>query len=301
MLDGVKIMTKIGVIDSVEIGVMHLDTARILAEAPTSTVAIRALYEHFKAQNPKFSLAVICRRSGIASRGNLSDVLTGKRYLHLRYLPGIVRAFGLAGEAAECLQLLIARDQEKDLAERQRMDRRIATLRKTLLIQRRAIPKNLAAIFFGIEVFCAFGLFKNVATREQLARYFSSDPRIRLEEALAILVEMNMIAQEGDVFRVTASHVVFDEDTIGVSHIDFLKLALTNASDHVESWFQQKTLAYFESSVLSVKKNVFKVALKNLKSEMLIKQAELESGDADMLVRFNVQVYPIGGHPGASG
>lgn len=89
---------------------MEQDVNQILAKAESSGVSLRQLYRLYRKQTRKWSLAFICRKAGIPSKGYLSLVMTGERRLHEKYWESVCTAFKLNQTQSELMQLLLKRD-----------------------------------------------------------------------------------------------------------------------------------------------------------------------------------------------
>ena len=273
---------------------MPLDVRDALLGAANSSEALRSLYQHYKQTNKKYSLPFLCRQAGIPSSGYLSDVLQGKRRLHAKYKAGIVRAFQLPKPASTYLRLLIDIDNEKKAERLAALREKLAALRKALGGAVISSAANLHRLFFALEVFCAFGLFHNAPTRADLCSYFQSREGSEIDAAVEALKELHLAREESDgTLRVITSQVFFPGDQQGLSHFDFLRLALMHAAETMERWYNQRATSHYESTIISVKREHFLQVLPDFKARLLMLASELESGEADMLIRLNVQLYPL--------
>ena len=266
----------------------------ILLSAKSSSDALKRLYVERKFDDKSISMQTLCDAAGISSTGYLSDVLSGRRKLHLKYRRGITKAFKLGGAAARCLQTLLALDHEKDDARRAKLERRLTLLRKALRIERPPMAPELAELFLAVEVFCAFGLYQNRPTGDDLIGYFGPDRTKDIEAALQLLERLGMVRLEASGrYALLSEQVLFGNRPGSLTAVDFLKLALNDAAANVERWFPAKDQSHFASIIISVNYADYMTKLKKLKTDLLVTQADLESGAADRLVRFNIQVYPI--------
>jgi len=279
-------------IEKVE-GMSKTDSNRIIYQAKNSSEALRGLYEFEKATNKSKSLAYYCKRAGIPSTGYLSDVLSGKRTVNVKYRIAIVRAFDLSAEAAASLRLLIDIDNESDPDRIKTMKNKLSATKKALKVTHFTLPTETRDLFTALDVFCAFGLFGNRPTKSQLEHYFQSGKEHDVTRSLQLLESLGLISTEGDVFCLLHEHVIFGSQEGRLSHVEFLKMAIAHAAENVTDWFEQKEKAYFTSSVVSVRKEKYAGILQDIRTKMLVAQSDLESDNADMLVRFNVQIYPI--------
>ena len=273
--------------------ITDIDIRSALAGAKTSQQAIRNLYDLWKRTHPRFSLTILCKRANISSKGYLSDVMSGKRTLNMKYRNSITEAFQLERENAHYLKTMIALDAAKTPAKKAQLTRKLSIAKKTINVQFLSMSHQYAGIFQALEVFCAFGLFQGKPTKAELKRFLSDFSATQLNESLALLMSMKLIEPGSkDDFKSLTEHFLLGEAAADFSHAEFIRLALAHAADNVAVWFPQKNRSYFVSSIVSVQMAHFEQVLEGLKSKMLLVQAELESSDADSLVRFNVQIYP---------
>jgi uncharacterized protein (TIGR02147 family) len=265
--------------------------AEALSTASNSSEAIRNLYRGFKDTNPRYSIPYICKKAGISSAGYLSDVMQGKRVLNEKYQSGIIKAFGLNGAAARYLKALFAMDHGKDTAVANAAEKRLPALRKALFIASRTVSHDTALFFFALEVFCAFGLFKNSPTLQNLADYFISHSVKEIHRAILLLKELQVIALDGEHYVVVSDQINFGGTEF--SQIDYLKLAFKHGIQNIEKWYQKPECALFESINVSVKKSDLAKYLPLVRQSTEDLRLNLETDDGDMIVRLNLQIYPI--------
>lgn len=275
-------------------GLQHSTPAHVaqaLSAAETSSQAIHNLYKSYKAIDARYSLPYICLKAKISSNGYLSDILHSKRRLPLKYADGIIRAFELKGPSASYLRLLIAIDHEKDESRAKKMRARVLPLRKALTVTHRDIGPDLPLFFLALEVFCAFGLFKNRPTRDCLCRYFTSKRPQEIDHAIDLLCSMKLVTKAGSHLALISEQIDFSGSNI--SQIEYLKMAFQHGATNVDRWFNERDSAVFESINISVKQSVLAEKLQELRQSLEDARFNLESEDADMLVRLNLQVYPL--------
>ena len=163
------------------------DVVAILLTATSGTEAIAGLFRAKKADNPRFSLLALGRRLGIKSKGVVSEIVNGRRPLSPRHWDNAAAAFGLEGATTRYLRLLLTRDQALTEAEAADATRQLAILKKFLRAPSLTYPAKLRGMFFALEVFCAFSLFKNSPTQDDLLRYFGREAIIDVQRALRLL------------------------------------------------------------------------------------------------------------------
>lgn len=264
--------------------------AKALSDAKNSSEGIRALYLSFKEQDPRYSIPYICRKAGISSQGYLSDVMQGKRVLNSKYRAGVIRAFGLKGAAARYLKTLLEIDHQKAPIS-STLTKKVSAQKKALTIEHRSIAPDMAQFFFALEVFCGFGLFRNTPTMQDLVDYFASRSITELHQAILLLKELKLIALQGDRYVVTNAQVNFGGEEF--SQIEYLKLAFKHGMQNINKWYNQPDISLFESINISVKKSELIKHLPAVRQSTEDLRLALETDDGDMVVRLNLQIYPV--------
>ncbi len=77
------------------------------------------------------------------------------------------------------------------------------------------------------------------------------------------------------------------------SHFHFLHECLARVAGNFENWYEKRDQAYIESSIISVEEEKYKRILPQIRNLFSDIQSDLESGKADKLILFNVQVLPL--------
>jgi uncharacterized protein (TIGR02147 family) len=265
----------------------------ILLEAQDSAEAFRQLYQTAKNLDKRYSLSFMCRRLGLSSKGFLSDVMQGKRLLGHKYWDKVGQIFHLDPACHEILILLFSIDNEKDCDRKKLLTDELAIKRKALRYSKKILSSKLRGMFFSFDVFCAFGLFHNEPSKEQLRQYFGVERGVELEVALNILLTTGLIEKtDHGTYRLTDNRIRFSDSEDGISHLDFLRESIEDARRSVETWKTRTDESIFASNIISVKRSDYLAALNKLKRDLLEIQSNLESQEADILIRFNIQVYP---------
>jgi len=265
----------------------------IMAEAESASAAISTLYTHNKAANPKVSLAYLCSRAGMKSKGYLSDIMKGRRTLNPRFAAPLAAALGLTGAAARAFKLLAELESgDLEAAPRRQAEERLEVLRRSLAVGREPLPQDLAKMATVFEVYSAFGLYGNAPTMAELLRYFGERHQDTLSAALALLLRHKLIEFDGDRYRAIKTGLIFGAGT-GFGHLDFLRSSLRDAERNLKRWFPRRDEAYIESVILSVKRSDYLKMLPLLRERLLESRSRLDTEKANLLVRFNVQIYPV--------
>lgn len=265
----------------------------VLSSANDSAQAIHDMVQIAKSFDQKVSLSYICRKLGLNSKGFLSDVMKGRRQIGQKYWPKLAEIFQLDPTYREIFFLLLSIDAEKDQKQLQLLREELAIKRKAANYSERILSKKLRGMFFAFDVFCAFGLFKNQPSREDLRSYFGVQRGLELDVALNILLSTDLIERlEDHSFRIKNHNIRFSDSEDSFSHLDFLKESIEDARRSVEQWKDRRQESIFSSYIISVKRQHYQKVVDKLRRDLLEIQSGLESEDADLLVRFNIQVYP---------
>jgi hypothetical protein len=74
---------------------------------------------------------------------------------------------------------------------------------------------------------------------------------------------------------------------------DYLKKSFAEGIDRLPLLQQKRDDVIFHSSILTVKRSVYREFIKKIKQDFRTYHAELDHENPDTLVRFNVQLYPL--------
>ena len=258
----------------------------------TSGDAIKALYKFRNGKDKKFSLGFIAMAAGIPSRGYISDVMKGRRVLSKTYQDKIAKAFKLSGLKARFLALLIARDHAEKETSKRDLTSRLAKLTKALAIEGERMPKDFLEDPYVFDLFCVFGLCKQPATLAELAAYFPEAPVATINASLQLLKNHGYVNASGRGFSVGKQVVRFMGSDNDSDHVRFVKSSLKHESDRVGKYFNKDESSHFEALVVSMKSSELRQFIQRCRADIIQWQADLESDEADMILRMNVQIYP---------
>ncbi len=265
---------------------------QILMNAKNSSQATRNLYLYYKSIHRTYSISYICKKAGIPSKGYLSDVMRGTRILNMKYTEGLIKAFKLDRLLASAYQILVQIDHEKDPNKIVRLLEKKKRADKAMKVVVGAVPAPLTSLFFNLELFCRIGLFENKATRFNLLKIYGKSRSSEVESAIEALKSSSLIIEDNGYLTLTNDQFKF-ETSSNNSHIEFLHECLRRVTASINEWYRKPDLAYIESSIISVEENKYKKIIPQIRSLFAELQSDLESGKADKLILFNVQVMPL--------
>lgn len=105
----------------------------ILLESESAAASLRALYTLYKQRQRKVSLAFICRRAGIPSKGYLAFVMSGKRKLNMKYWAPVCQTFKLSGVHEHILRTQLQLESSESGETEELLREQLATLKQILL------------------------------------------------------------------------------------------------------------------------------------------------------------------------
>ncbi len=267
-------------------------TDQILGNAKNSSQATRNLYLYYKSIHRTYSMSYICKKAGIPSKGYLSDVMRGARILNRKYIEGLVKAFKLSRSSASVYQILVQIDHEKDPNEIFRLLEKRKRADKAMKVVGGSVPAPLTSLFFNLELFCRLGLFENKATRFDLLKIYGKSRSAEVELGIENLKSSNLIIEDCGCLTLINDQFKF-ETSSNSSHIEFLHECLRRVTASIGDWYAKPDLAYIESSIISIEEAKYRKILPQIRSLFSELQSDLESGKADKLILFNLQVMPL--------
>ncbi|MDQ3234058.1 MAG: hypothetical protein M3Q07_19790, partial [Pseudobdellovibrionaceae bacterium] len=224
-----------------------------------------------------------------------SEFLNGKRRLNNRYWKSFIKCFGLTGRLATAGLLVFEMDATEDAEERRVLQEKLDSLKRSFKKVEESFPSRLHGMVFAAEVYCAFGLYGNNPTKEQLKGYFGRDRALDVEYALACLLGIEVVGLNTETQRyfIRENTIRFtDSDDSGMTMNNFHHYAVQDAERAFKKWYSSQD-AYFETMMISVKKSRLPEFIEKVKDHSILSAQEVESTEADMLIRFNVQIYPL--------
>ena len=276
---------KNGFLKTSQIFVNHL-----LFNAKSGSEALLSLYKVAKNQDRNVTLAAICSFAAIPSTGFLSDVLTDKRRLSAKYQAKVLRYFSLSPQQTQVAATLLELDRTRADAHRLKLQKRLTSQKKRLTEKNLHYRKDMPHLFQALDIFCAFGLFKNNPTKRDLLGIYKNARD--LDRSLDILTELGLIKLEVDRYRINNSDQIIFNDASN-SHIDYVRHALNDALKKIDDYYPQRRISHFESSSISVDKARFETFIKEFKDYWRTCVTDLETNDGDAVVRMTVCIYPI--------
>lgn len=267
---------------------MELD--RKIAECSDVSSLLRSVLEARKKAKKQGSLSWLGSCAGIKSKGYSSDVMSGRRTLNPRYLDGLCVALEMSQLASVYFQLLV--QYEHGGSSDASLWGRIASVRKSLKVAKKESLTPFKDIHLAFDIYAAFGLYENQPTSDDLISYFGQRICNRVQLCLKYLTDMGLIEEKNGRYHLRFADVVFAGSLDRDFHFRYLEASLQDAEEQMTHWFSHKEVAFFESAVISVDRITYEKWLRQMRAYVQEAKTSIESEQANMLVRFNVQIYP---------
>lgn len=216
-----------------------------------------------------------------------------KRLLSVKYIDTIALPFRLDERQAAVLRCLISVDNAPDETQRLEAKGKLVRARRSLAFSFESLPETLAGNSFAFLLFCSFGFFGNRPTRKDLDSLFARERSEDLQQGLEFLLNHGYIAREDQTFVVLKNNIVFVEGDGELTREAFLLAAFQDGISKVPIYLNRKRDAHFESGILSVKRACYRELLPRIRHLIVELQSQVEDQEADLLVRFNIQIYPV--------
>lgn len=252
---------------------------------------IRGLYRLRKSENRKFSLAYLCLRSGIPSKGYLSDVTKSKRSLNPKYALPLGQALGLVGLQLKFFDLLVRRDHERDPNTRKKLEQKLESVGKSLRVKRVQL-KSTPDLRLISRIFCLCGLIGSPVTIRKLRVAIPNLSEGKIKQAMDQLESTGAVTKVDGAYKIAETQLVFPSSDDPAVLNDFFQASISDAATAIHRWFPHPEKSYFQSTIVSVNRKAYLAKLSEIKQFFDGIQSDLESTDADALVYFNIQIYP---------
>lgn len=263
---------------------------KALIHSQNSSEALNTLYVFGKKEKNSLSLMNICKRSGISSTGYLSDVLKGKRKLHIKYTTGTLKAFNLKGQERKFVELLITRDSSKSSEAINIYNDQIEKVRKSILIKTECLESTEDNWFTLCQVYTTLGIFPDGATENDIDIFLNDLKKKEILDCLKKLLRKKYINKLDNKYFWTKKHFILEGPAKNGLHNQYFKKALQKCMSLIPNRYGDRTNNLFMSQIISVKMSDYQPILERFRSTLLEFQSEMESETANNLVYFNILV-----------
>ena len=273
---------------------LEAEICQILSEESNLSEVLRQIIDFKKKKLKTFSLATLGKKCGL-SKSYLSEVISGKKNLHLRAAPELAKALGLGHLEAACFEALLVHDRAKSPTEKSESLIALTRSKRILRMVARDEPASSTLTLLELDVYAAFGVYGGTPSKAQLCTFFSHVLRSDVYSAIdALMLRGAVEKQSHEKLKYTAQGFVFNASEKSVSFFELWKQSLMDATHQLSEWAHRPNESCFSSYVVSVRKDLYMASLEQFKNQILTFAANSDAVDADALIRINVQIYPVG-------
>jgi uncharacterized protein (TIGR02147 family) len=256
---------------------------------------LRAYYAYRKAQGRGFSLRVFSRQAGLSSSNYLKLVMDGDRNLSAEMATRFAKACGLEGQAADYFCELVALNQAKTHAERERVYRRLKGFRRF---------RKVHALDDTYEAYYAHWYIP--AIRELSARPdFRADPKWiastlmpaisarQAAQALKVLQKLGLLVPDAQG-KLTQAHslVITPRGPLGLHVARFHRVMMQRAAEALDVVpREQREITSLTLCVSPKQLTELKRELDELREDILHRYTS--GKDARRVVQLNFQLFPL--------
>jgi hypothetical protein len=216
-----------------------------------------------------------------------------RRKLPLRFVDRLAAVFNLEGMERELLRSLARKELARNAAARDDLEKQVRVLRRALEARRTEAKAEDSISLVLFEVYCALSAAGEKAEAADLGAMLPRLTIAELERALATLAASGLVAQ--DVGRYTAAKdlVVFTDGADNVRRLEtFIRTTLDAARSGVDAWFPRRDVAHLQSMIFNVSESALREILPRLRVAISEIQEDIVRNPGDVLVHFNVQLFP---------
>lgn len=269
--------------------------AMILMGSASGLEAIQQSMAYRRALTPHFSLAFLTKKLGIKSRGSLSEMLRGKKPIPRRLRRLLFAVLYQDDESLiDYADALLARDEAESGPDKELHETRLWQIASYLNDRFTRMQLDRSFTLFASDVLCAFDLFGGHPSERQLIDLFGKAAFQEVRRALQALLQNNLITvHEGIYSRTekTKRFITLDYDVDPTRA--FLKESIQHAIQEIPSKEGEQASKCFGSTTMSVKREDYLRVLEIVRRDVFKYFSQLETSEGDMMIRFNMQIYPL--------
>jgi uncharacterized protein (TIGR02147 family) len=259
--------------------------------------ALERLIVMKKMENSSFTKNYVSRRVGLSSRAYLTDVFKGRKKLSARYVRPLVATLDLEAYEAAYLEkkLLLETEYAKSPGVREELQNELVVLEKSFRSMTLTVEDSFDVYALSLVYLSLFLFPEKKASQRELMKVLDILPASTLERSIHFLLKKGLVIEhehrltvnpEKDFSFLSAQYSANQE-------VDYLKKSFAEGIERLPMLQHQRDEVIFHSSILTVKRSVYREFIKKIKQDFRTYHAELDHENPDSLVRFNVQLYPL--------
>lgn len=241
-----------------------------------------------------FSQRFLLRKLGVTSSGFLANILSGKRNLPAQYVSRLALALGLARKPARYFEVLVAFNQSKRLADKERLYQELVAMKPAEIKMLEGMELRLFSAWYYVALRELIGFVPARDDYEALARKLLPAVHSRdVRKAVEDLLEIGLLQRQPDGRLSQAQKALSTGDNVrsvqaAAYQRGTMQLAIEalDRVPHAERDISTLTLTYSEQS--------FQKAVAEVRQlrKTLLKLA-LDEPAPDRVFQCNLQLFPV--------
>jgi len=259
--------------------------------------ALERLIVMKKMENSAFTKNYVTRRVGLSSRAYLTDVFKGRKKLSARYVRPLVATLDLEAFEASYLEkkLLLETEHAKSPGVREELQNELIILERNFRSMTLTVEDSFDVYALSLVYLSLFLFPEKRASLRELMKVLDMLPAATLERSINFLLKNELIVDQDHRLAVNPEKdfSFLSAQYSAAQEADYLKKSFAEGINRLPLLQEKREVVIFHSSILTVKRSVYREFIKKIKQDFRTYHAELDHEHPDTLVRYNVQIYPL--------
>ncbi|NRA66055.1 MAG: TIGR02147 family protein [Pseudobacteriovorax sp.] len=274
---------------------LSVERTVILSHSPME--ALEKLIMLRKSEKPSFNKSAISRRLGCSSRSYLTDILKGRKSISIRLVKPLITLLGLDEHESRYLeiQLLLTTSFASDDATRSGLEGERKQLRSLLTSNKVQFDEKIELNAIFLVYLTLYILPGKQGSYRSLYAKLTMLTAQQIQKSAHELIRQGLIQEQDSVLSIcTEKEFSFlDSESSDDYEQDFLRSAIEESIEHLPMVKEKRQDVIFHSSLITAEKAQLHSLLETMRNELSALRAKVESKNANQLVRFNLQLYPL--------
>ncbi len=257
-------------------------------------ILLADLYQQRKSEWAAFSYRYICNRVGIASAGFFTNILNGKRNISDELIFKFAELFGFSRVETEYFECMVHYDQSKEPDRRKYYHDKMVAMRKTSIYELTAEQNEYFSNWYNVAIRELINFYPFNGDYEVLAKMLApSITATQAQSAIELLLKLNLIRKDGDMYVVTDKTVRTSNQTSLSAIHHYQRAAMTLAQTAIERF--DRADRNISTLTLNISTAQFKAISEKL-TEFQLAALEMAKGDpepSERVYQFNFQIFPL--------
>lgn len=266
----------------------------ILRSSADSHEVLRRLYSFQKRRQNSFSLTILGKKLGIASKGHISDMIRGRRSISRKHWSTLGQIFQLSETQTHYFLCLLEKDHSKSEQQKSFFQKQLDSLESLFANhgEPRDLPERTDPTRFVVELIESFPMFDNRPSLRDLIDYFGRFRLAEIESSLSYLIHAGKIRQEEGSYVLIAE---VDKNEL-IDPSSYKQASILEAAELLEQKAEIPA-GLFETEVLCIPRDLYVQMQKDFKEKIATYKLKQNHDRNNTLVKINIQLFPLGQEP----